>query len=590
MICLVLVIAEKNIVARRIAQILSGGKYKRSKIYGLPFYYFYRNGERYIVFGLRGHILDYDFPREYKKWRISQIETLLEVPLRVVEKEKKYVAALKSLGRNESKVIIATDYDREGELIGVEAIYVIKQVNPRIEVYRAKFSSLTPEEIRKAFSNLTKINMGLAEAADARRIIDLLWGATLTRYFTLLGKSDRVYSLGRVQTPTLWVIVQREKEIKSFVPKPYFEIVADLSKGIKAEHSKNPFFDEKQAKEILERIKGEKEAIVSSVFKEKVKRNPPHPLDTTTFLSLAASKGFSVSRAMKLAEDLYRNGYISYPRTDNTVYPDSLKVVEIAKKVARGEYQKYLKIILSQEKIVPTRGKKKSTDHPPIHPVDYLPPGKMSKDHERIYDIIMRRFLATLAPPSLYERVKAEILIGGEKFIAKGSRRIFGGWEEIEKPEKEEKESWIEVQEGEKLEVIEVKMLRKKTRPPRRYTQSSLIKEMERLGIGTKSTRHEIIKKLFDRGYVKGRYIRPTDLGMKVIELAERFARDITSVELTRKLEREMDEIEGRKREKKEVIEEAKTALKGVLNIIKENRRQIEAELKQFKQVDRERG
>jgi len=567
-----LIVAEKNIVAKRIAHVLSRGNYKTTKIGKIPAYAFMLGHEKYIAIGLRGHILDYEFPRNLRKWSLLTIKDVIWSPLITITKEPNYVEALKKIAPNVTKVIIATDYDREGELIGLEALEVIRSVNKDIEVYRMKFSALTPEDIVNAFRNLTAINKGLADAADARRAVDLIWGAALTRFFTLASGNMGLYSIGRVQTPTLALIVQKEREIEKFVPQKFWEVVAILENDLKAKHQKERFQSLEEAKEVKKRSIGN--AVVIKVEKSIRKRNPPHPMDTTTLLSTAASFGFTVDKAMRLAEDLYRYGYISYPRTDNTVYPKTLNLLQIARRVCKGPYEKYLTLILSQERIKPTKGPKRTTDHPPIHPVNYLPPGKLSREHEAIYDIVVRHFLATIAPPSIWEHVKAILRIGSEDYVLKGKRLLDPGWESIYKvieEEEEEENITFELEEGQIIGVKEIKIIEKKTKPPKRYTQSSLIKEMERLGLGTKSTRHDIIKKLFSRNYVSGKYIKPTNLGKTVVELIEKFSPIIGTPELTRKLEKDMDLIEIGKKTKEEVIDEARRLLSSIFEDLRDN-------------------
>ncbi|MCD6503447.1 MAG: topoisomerase DNA-binding C4 zinc finger domain-containing protein [Euryarchaeota archaeon] len=454
-----------------------------------------------------------------------------------------------------------------------------------------KFSAITREEILRAFRNLTEINKGLADAADARRAIDLIWGATLTRFFTLASNTSDVYSIGRVQTPTLALIVKREKEIESFVPQKYWEVVALLENGLKAKHKKGRFDSIEEAQRVKLRSTGLAE--VFRVEKSTRKRRPPHPMDTTTFLALSASIGISVDRAMKIAEDLYRLGYISYPRTDNTVYPESLDLIGIAKRVCKGPYAQYLQLILSQETITPTRGPKETKDHPPIHPVEYLPIGKLSKEHEAIYDLITRYFLATLSPPSVWEHAIVHMKIGSEEYLLKGRRLVDPGWERIlklieEESEEDEEMLKFDIVKGQKFKVHSIKVVEKKTRPPKRYTQASLVKEMERLGLGTKSTRHEIIRKLFSRRYVEGKYIRPTNLGRTVIELVEKFVPIISSSELTRKIEKEMDEIEAGKKCKEEVINNARRILKEIFEDLMKNVALVGNSIRESKKKDLE--
>ena len=254
-----LIICEKNIAARRIAYILSNGKAKQGRVYGVPYYYFNNT----IVVGLKGHIKQLDFAKEYAKWSEIEPKRLIDVePIKKIG-EWKIANAIRTLAKDASRVIIATDYDREGELIGTEIMDLLPK---GIEIKRARFSAITPNEIRRAFENLERIDLNLAKSAETRQYIDLIWGASLTRFISLsseqLGK-DFLY-VGRVQSPTLALIVEREKEIQEFVPKPFWKIKVVFEKdGVKftAEYPEK-IWDEKKAKEIYEKVKNEMKGIV----------------------------------------------------------------------------------------------------------------------------------------------------------------------------------------------------------------------------------------------------------------------------------------------------------------------------------------
>lgn len=226
-----LIVTEKNQTAKRIAQILFGS-FQTKKKYGVNYYL---NGDACVV-GLKGHVVEYDFPPEYNDWKRVELKSLLNARIVRVVKEKSIVRLLEELAKKADRVTIATDYDREGELIGLEAVQIIKRVNPDVRIDRVKFSAITPEEIRKAFSSPGKINVNLAKAAETRQIIDLLWGAVLTRLISLSsGRLGRDFlSAGRVQSPTLRIIVDREKEIREFKPEPYWEITAKFERGVEA--------------------------------------------------------------------------------------------------------------------------------------------------------------------------------------------------------------------------------------------------------------------------------------------------------------------------------------------------------------------
>ena len=561
-----LVICEKNIAARRIAHILSNGNAKFGKLYNVPYYYF----DDFIIVGLRGHIIKLDFPEKYSKW--SEIEPKKLVDVKPIKKigERNIAMAIKNLSKDVRRVIIATDYDREGELIGVEIISLLPK---NIEIRRARFSAITPNEIKRAFENLDEVDYNLSKSAEARQYIDLVWGASLTRFISLssnqLGKD--FLSVGRVQSPTLALIVEKEEQIKNFIPKNFWKISVTFEKnGIKfnAEYPEK-IWDEKKAKEIFEKVKKAKEGDVI-FYEKKIKEDkPPPPFDTTMFLKEASSHGFSTNEAMKIAEELYMNGLISYPRTDNTIYPP-LPFKSILKKIEKV-FPIEVKMLYKMMREKPMKGKKFSKDHPPIHPVDAK---ELEGKHKKIYEIIARRFMATLCRDDILETKKAKISINDEIFHANGMIIKEKNWRKLY-PMKLKEEIIPDLEEGERIKIIDVKKIKGETKPPKRYTQGSLIVEMERKGLGTKSTRHEIIGKLYQRKYIKGRQIIPTPSAFAVVEALKNGAEIITKPDMTAHLEKEMDEIAEGKKSFNEVVEKSKEMLRKAFEILEKNESRI---------------
>ncbi len=555
-----LIITEKDNTARRIAGILFG-KYKNEKINGINVY-LSSDGEKAVI-GLKGHIVEVDYPAEYNNWTKIPIESLLQADLVKKIKEKKIADAIEKLAEKADLVTIATDYDREGELIGYEALEIIRKVRPDIRADRAKYSAITPDEIRKAFSNRAELNYNLAKAAETRQIVDLMWGAVLTRLISLssgrMGKN--FLSVGRVQSPTLRFIVDREKEIREFIPTPYWEITAVFSNSEKfsAKHEKR-FLKKEEAEKAFSRI-GET-AVVRKFVEKNVKEAKPTPFNTTEFLR-EAGKFMPPDRAMNIAENLYMAGLISYPRTDNTVYPASINLKAIVKKFLNSEFAKEAEIALSHMK--PSRGRKETKDHPPIHPVGIARKSELSKDEWRIYELVVRRFLATLSPDALWAVRNAEIDANGEIFRANGKKLLKAGWRQVYTYVKTEETHLPELKEGEILRVLSKKLEEKQTKPPSRYTMSSIIKLMEKYNLGTKSTRHEILKKLYTRGYVRGNPLKPTEVAFAVIDALKSEAEVITLPDMTAKLEEDMDRIEEGKLKQERVVEESRDFLSRVL-------------------------
>src|SRR2546423_1344181 len=235
-----LIVTEKDNSAKKIAQILSGGKAKQDKSYGIPFYVWEDDADQQHVIGLKGHLMNPVFPEGFSEWRKVEPRELIDAPLQKEPIQKSVHKALRKQAKDADTVVIATDFDREGELIGLEALEEILEVNPKLvgdngrvtgaNITRARFSALTKEEIEEAFGNLVDLSEPLARAGEARQDIDLIWGATLTRFVSLAtGRlGSQFLSVGRVQSPTLAIVVERELERRAHVPQPFWEGFASV--------------------------------------------------------------------------------------------------------------------------------------------------------------------------------------------------------------------------------------------------------------------------------------------------------------------------------------------------------------------------
>jgi DNA topoisomerase-1 len=575
-----LIICEKQKAAQRIATILSSGKANRNFFNRVAVYDFSTTkNEKYKIVGLKGHIINLDFPKEFARWSKLNLTDLVQIkPIKKI-KEWNIVNVIKKIAKEIESVIIATDYDREGELIGVEGLDIIRDLNPEISIKRARFSALTGQEIHRAFKNLTEVDYNLSSAANSRQIIDLKWGAVLTRFISLASnQTGRDFlSAGRVQSPTLALIVDRENEINDFDPKPYWLILAHLKKERKfiASHHSDKFWDQEKAKKIFEKIKDEKFAKTVSLSTKEVNEYPPAPFNTTSFLRAATSLKISASKVMSIAEELYTNGLISYPRTDNTVYPRSLNLRKILEMFKDSPFSNEASEILNQDRIYPSAGKITSTDHPPIHPVGVAKEGELKPPQWKIYELIVRRFFATLAPKAIAKVTDADFEIKSEPFKANGYEYIEKGWLRYYTYFENKEKFLPPLVEGEEVEIENIEMPRKETLPPKRYSQGSLIQEMDKLGLGTKSTRHEIIQKLYNRGYIEQSIPVPTLIGSAVILALENYATRITQSEMTSTLEKDMDEIANGKKKMEEVVQESEEMLEEILKTLNVNMEKI---------------
>jgi DNA topoisomerase-1 len=564
-----LIISEKANSAKKVAQFLAEGSVKEGKHRSVPHATFTWNGEETVSVGLKGHVLNPEYPEQYSNWQKVEPSDLIDAEILKSVSEKGVAAAVTSLSKKADSVIVATDFDREGELIGVEALSLVFEANPKLvdNVRRARFSALTKAEITRAFNELTEVSNDLAAAGEARQDIDLIWGATLTRWVSRATKryGPAFLSVGRVQSPTLALIAARERERRAFIPEPYWELDVTLQNGkpFEARHTTQRFKEEAAARKAHEHL--EESATVTELQQKASTRQPPAPFNTTSFLTAAASLGIAPSRAARLAEDLYTDGYISYPRTDNTVYPASVDLREVLGFLKQVEEAgPYAERLLQQDKLSPTRGKKQTTDHPPIYPTAYASKGALRDDQWKIYQLVIRRFMATLSTPSKALRTTLRFDSGGETLTTGGTVVTEEGWLGVYPYSRRADEEIPDLKEGEVVKVVEATVTGKETQPPGRYGAGRLINVMEDLGLGTKATRPNIIQNLYDRGYVHDDPLVPTEKGIAVAQALTDFASEIASHEMTAELEKSMDDISEGKISKESVVDTSRDVLRRV--------------------------
>ncbi len=613
-----LVVTEKNIAAKKLAEILAVGKPKADKVYNTPTYSFRRDEEDWIAIGLKGHILGVDFPLQLvhdkqwkavweegaattaripdtlptppwpkrkpftadgldlKTWKLASLPYLVWAPIGKVPAEREIIRALKSLAKKADRIIIATDFDREGELIGSDARSLMTAVNSTATVQRARFSAITKEEIERAFSELTAVDDCLAQAGESRQDIDLVWGAVLTRYLTMAKYSGfgNVKSAGRVQTPTLALIVERELEREAFVPEVYWQVKAGFrtkaagqgGAEFGAGHATDRFKSAEEAQAVMAAVAGATSGTVTSAEKKRRQAKPPTPFNTTALQAAAAAEGLSPARAMRIAETLYMNGMISYPRVDNTVYPPSLDITGILRTLEEVPvYREHVHRIQSGP-LHATRGAKETTDHPPIHPTGAGDPDKLKPEEWKLYNLVARRFLATLSDAAVIEGTKVVVEVASEPFVAKGDVLVEPGYRAIYPYGLKKDEQLPALHEGDTVAFLGAELFEKQTEPPARYSQGKLIQEMEKRGLGTKATRHAIIERLEEVRYTENDPIEPTCLGRAVIDALSAFAPRITTPGMTAELESEMDDIANGRVTREDVVDHSRQLLGKVMD------------------------
>ena len=578
-----LIICEKPKVAKKIGDAL--GKVKKRSYRGVPYYEVERKEEKIIVASAVGHLFTLEENGKDKRFGKYPVFDVRWVPAWVVkgkEYVRKYIDTLKKLSKDVDDIYIATDWDIEGELIGYHALYYICG---RRDAKRMRFSSLTREEIVRAYENPDRIDFGLVDAGESRHKLDWYYGINVSRALMQSLKAVnrwRTMSTGRVQGPALAFLVERELEIKNFRSRKYWVIEGLLEGDIKAIHSREKFWDEKEAEKIYSKIRDKREGIVLKVKRRERSIKPLPPFDLGT-LQREAYRIYKLSpkETQEIAQKLYEKGYCSYPRTSSQKLPDNWGYLEnILKKIRKIEdYREYAERILKEGR-KPVKGKKEDPAHPAIHVVD-VPDESLTSKERKIYDLIVRRTLGAFWEDVRREYIEVHLNISGELFKLSGARTLYEGWYEIYHFSNFEEREIPNFRERDVVPIKKIVLEERKTKPPKRYTMSSIIKELEKRGLGTKSTRAEIVEKLIKRGYVveeKG-HLRVTNLGMAVIETLKKYCPEIVEEEMTRDMEDKLEKLQRREVRKEDILKEAEERLRKILQEVKSREVDIGREL-----------
>lgn len=580
-----LVLAEKPDAAKRIASSLGRVKVVKDSATSIEFLISEGEiGQKYVVCSAVGHL--YTVAPAFKERSIYPILDIEWVPIYVVEKTKKdirrRIELISRLSKNAKELILACDYDLEGETIGYNILKYSAFTDGK-KVFRAKFSTMTKEDLRKAFKNLIlRTEWQLADAGRARHVLDFLWGVNLSRFLTESLRSIKggysILSVGRVQGPTLFNIFKREIEVRTFVTLPYWTIEAIAikdGKEIPLTYTKKKILNRNEALELL-KIKGKKGKVIK-VTKTIQTIKPPTPYNLGDLQKDAYKVfGYSPRITLNIAERLYLDALISYPRTSSQKLPKDINYKKIFSKLSMhfSEIKKIIDIILARGEPRPMEGPKDDPAHPAIYPTGERPPKPLSGKEGRLYDLITRRFLATFMEPVKRQGISITIEVEGHKFKANGRRILESGWllsfnkyvkyEEVELPY---------IKEGDEIEIKEIKIKEAYEDPPSRFNQASLLTWMEKENIGTKATRADIISTLYDRGYISGERIELTELGFSVVETLIGSVPKILSVGMTKEVENLLNSIEMGHVDSFTVIE---MGAKQLLSVLKKLHRDFE--------------
>lgn len=578
-----MIISEKPQAALRIATALAESEIKKYSKRGAYWLEFTRGNERIVVVPAVGHLFVLNTIRG-EGWNYPEFDTewVPTFSKKGTEFTKKYYDNIRFLVKDAGSFIIATDYDTEGEVIGFNILRFLCNQN---DAKRMKFSTLTKYDLIEAYENvMNHIDFGQVEAGLTRHYLDFHWGINTTRALTLAMKefiknSFVVVSSGRVQSPTLKILTDREIEIKKFVPVPYWQLILKWlhdGKVFEAMYEKDKIWEKDEALRILGECRN-KDALVKGLEKSKHNILPPLPFDTTT-LQIEAYRcfGFSPSQTMSVAEALYNQALISYPRTGSQKLPAKIGY----KKILHGlsnikDFKEIIQELLSKPTLKPREGKKVDPAHVAIYPTGEIPKG-LTNQQRYLYRLIVKRFFSVFGNPAVRETTKVILNVNNHLFISTGVKTLNQGWlRYYEEFVKLDDQLLPELKIGQIMRVKDLKMEEKETQPPKRYSQASILKEMEKYGLGTKATRAQILQTLYDRGYIRGKSIEVTDFGQKVVQVLDEHCPRIVSVELTRKFEDEMELVNEGKKMRDEVIEASKRVLIEILEDFKKNQGKI---------------
>jgi len=511
---------------------------------------------------VRGHVFDCDFPENFNNWNAVDPAHLYQAPTKrkITKGGYDVVKNLESAAAGCDYLILWLDCDREGENICFEVMDVVrksmKYMRENDNVYRAHFSSLTPQSIREAakLGNLRRPDRNQSEAVEARQILDLRIGCSFTRFQSMHFQSKYAdldagtVSYGPCQTPTLGFCVRRHDEIMQFKPETFYVIQPIISRNGKKypiTWERGRVFREQVGRMFHELVKSGGDGYVSKVQQKNQSKKRPHGLNTVDMLQVASKAlGIGPGETMHIAERLYLEGIISYPRTESTAYDKTFDPIPLIKNMASGSNWRQEAAYVLDGNFRRNNAGKNMGDHPPITPVRVASPGGAAG---RIYDMIVRHFLASFAPDCEYTVMTYTIKIATEIFYGEGVEVVELGFTSIQKHKQMEDYGFPLLNEGQTVGVNNVEFHTRKTKPPDYLAESELIKMMESNGIGTDASIPVHVEKIKTRNYCEvkppGRRMVPTNLGIVLVHGYHMIDPDLSASKLRAGMENAMTKI-----------------------------------------------
>lgn len=566
-----LVLAEKPSVAREIARVLGCTQTHKS----------YIEGPKYIVTWALGHLIELKMPEhydtKYKQWNLEDLPIIPDkMGLKVMKQTSHQYKAIESLAKRKDvkECIIATDAGREGELV---ARWILEKIRWNKPIKRLWISSHTDRSIKEGF---TKLRPGseyenLYASAVCRAEADWLIGLNVTRALTTKYKDP--LSAGRVQTPTLALVMEREKTIQTFKPQEYWTISAQIGplKADWEENGEKRIFSKDQVDHILAKGKGQK-AVVQSINRTAKSEQQPLPYDLTELQRDANKRfGFSAKKTSSVLQKLYeQHKLVTYPRTDSRYLTTDMEatMLDRVEAIAGGYKEEVRSILANKGKVVAKRvfNNEKVTDHHAIIPTEErLFLRDLESDERKLYDLIVKRFLALFYPAYQYETVRAVFDVNGESFSAKETVVIDAGFKAITgKDEEISGQKLGQITKGQSFSIGQVQAEKKLTEPPARFSESDILGQMEKYGLGTPATRAEIIERIIETEVVErktGR-LHPTPKGKQLMDLVNE---ELTSPELTAQWEKELEAISRGKGDPKQFLKRIRKQTEQLISEIK---------------------
>ena len=585
-----LIITEKPDAAQRIAEALDAKqKPRKSETNHVP-YYIANHDKQIVVAPAIGHL--YTVAAEAKGRTHYPVFTFQWQPRYIAERNAKHtrqwIESFTRLAKDADTFIDACDYDVEGSLIGYT---ILKHAcgNKETIAKRMKYSTLTTKELEKAYATLLPhLDFGLIEAGRTRHEVDWLFGINLTRALTVAAKKHSgqysTLSTGRVQGPTLKFLALRERSIRTFVPTPYWTIRAEIEicgQTFEAQYEKEKIETKPEANAVLNACKA-KAGTVEKIEVRQFEQAPPVPFDLGTLQSEAYSLfRYAPKHTLDIAQRLYLDALISYPRTSSQKLPAAINYEAILKGLNRAsEYQRLTAELLAKTRLTPNEGRREDPAHPAIYPTGETPKRVLNYSERKIWDLIVRRFMAVFAEPATRQTVEVIINVNGHHFHLKGRRTLKEGWLHFYGPYARSEESPLPpITEGQLVHIKRINLEDRFTTPRQRYNPSSLLKRMEKAEIGTKATRADTIQTLYDREYIRNERIMVTDLGFEILEVLEEYCPTVVSIRLTRELEEKMNNIQANSEKSEEVLADTVQTLRPIMQNLKEKEKIIGEQL-----------